>query len=477
MVGGHYLTRMVVIAMRRLRALAGPVVVCGAIAMLSAQASAAALPKAGSERIVVRFKHDVPALQRAAAMRAAGVRPAAQSVGGAAIVRARPGVSPRAAVRRLRAQRAVAWSERSLRAGPAEFVFNDSGVATAAADAGWSDVQWSLTGEFGIRAPAAWTQAAQAGGEGGRGVVIAVLDSGVAYSDRRPYRRSPDLSPKRFVRGYDFIDRDPYANDGFGHGTFVTSTIAATANNGYGTVGIAYAARIMPLRVLDDTGTGDAATIAQAIRFAVSRHADVVNLSLELSDVLPDGRRIARSLASSSAIRAALRVARSSGVFVVAAAGNRYSSDVPARRYGFLTFDVGGTTEHGCLGNYSNHGAGLDMVAPGGGSDAPLLDDARCRPAEPPGRDISAVTFREGHPRGFLIPPEFRGTSMAAPHVSGVAALVLSAGVIGRHPPPSELARRLMATARDLGAPGWDRVYGAGLLDGAAATAPDNPAT
>ena len=138
----------------------------------------------------------------------------------------------------------------------AAYVPNDSGVATTAADSGWTAVQWELNGPFGINAPQAWDQASQLGGSGGRGVTIAVLDSGIAYANRGPYRRSPDLAHGRFVRGYDFVDDDPYPNDVYGHGTFIASTIAATANNGYGTVGIAYRSRIMPLRVLDGEGRG-----------------------------------------------------------------------------------------------------------------------------------------------------------------------------------------------------------------------------
>ena len=138
---------------------------------------------------------------------------------------------------------------------------NDSGLATAAADGGWAATQWELNGPFGINAPQAWTQASRLGGSGGRGVTIAVLDSGIAYADRGPYRRAPDLADGRFVRGYDFVDDDPYPNDEYGHGTFIASTIAATANNAYGTVGVAYRARVMPLRVLDSEGRGYPSTI------------------------------------------------------------------------------------------------------------------------------------------------------------------------------------------------------------------------
>ena len=144
--------------------------------------------------------------------------------------------------------------------------------------------QWELNGPFGINAPLAWSQASQLGGSGGRGVTIAVLDSGIAYANRGPYRRSPDLATARFVRGYDFVDDDPYPNDEYGHGTFVASTIAATANNAYGTVGVAYRARIMPLRVLDVEGRGYPSTISRAIRYAIRSGADVINLSLELYD-------------------------------------------------------------------------------------------------------------------------------------------------------------------------------------------------
>ncbi len=354
----------------------------------------------------------------------------------------------------------------------AAYVPNDSGVAAAAADAGWTNVQWELNGPFGINAPLAWSQASQLGGSGGRGVLIAVLDSGIAYADRGRFRRSPDLARARFVRGYDFVDGDPYPNDEYGHGTFVASTIAATANNAYGTVGVAYRARIMPIRVLDFEGRGYPSTISRAIRYAVHNGADIINLSLELYDG-PQLAPTPRSVTASRGVRSALAAARRAGVIVVSAAGNSSDPNVPAKRYDTLAINVGGTTEHGCLGDYSNHGPGLDVVAPGGGADAVVPDDPNCQPdTAPPGRDISGVSFRAASPARFEILPRFRGTSTAAPQVAGVAALVLASGVLGANPTPGEVERHLERTAHDLGLAGRDNYYGAGLVDAAAATLP-----
>jgi serine protease len=364
---------------------------------------------------------------------------------------------------------AVAHARQHRLLARAAYVPNDSGVAAAAADAGWAAVQWELNGPFGINAPEAWSQASRLGGSGGRGVTIAVLDSGVAYADRGRFRRSPDLASSRFVHGYDFVDDDPYPNDEYGHGTFVASTIAATANNAYGTVGVSYRAKIMPVRVLNFEGRGYPSTIALAIRYAIRNGADVINLSLELYDGPPLAPR-PRSVTASRSVRSALAAARRAGVIVVSAAGNSSDPNVPAQRYDTLAINVGGSTEHGCLGDYSNHGPGLDLVAPGGGTDADIPGDVRCQPTLPAGRDISAVSFLSESPARFEILPRFRGTSTAAPQVSGVAALVLASGVLGANPTPGEVERHLEKTARDLGAPGPDRYYGAGLIDATAAT-------
>src|SRR4051794_5749304 len=132
---------------------------------------------------------------------------------------------------------------------------NDPGRAKVAG--GWQRTQWNFAGPFGVNAPDAWANVAAAGHPGGKGVVVAVLDTGVAYANHGRRRRSPDLHPWSFVKGYDFISRDSRPDDPEGHGTHVASTIAEATDNGLGLTGLAWGARIMPIRVLDARGEGD----------------------------------------------------------------------------------------------------------------------------------------------------------------------------------------------------------------------------
>ncbi len=349
----------------------------------------------------------------------------------------------------------------------ATFIPNDPG--TTHTPGGWQQLQWNFTGTFGVRAPQAWANLAADGarGGGGRGVVVAVLDTGIAYSNRGRFRRSPDFTANQFVSGYDFVDHDPYANDRNGHGTHVAGTIAEATGNNRDLTGLAYGVRLMPVRVLNSEGEGDASVIAQGVRFAVNHGAKVINLSLEFSSFV--------TASDIPELLEALRYARHRGVLVVAASGNEGHRTIayPARVSSVVS--VGATTEHGCLASFSNDGSGLTLVAPGGGPDADLPGDPNCHPEQPAGRDIFQVTFIGSSPRRFGIPSGYDGTSMATPHVSATAALIVASGVLGRHPTPAQLIARLRATARKLGSPGDRRLYGSGLVDAGAATAPGGP--
>jgi serine protease len=326
---------------------------------------------------------------------------------------------------------------------------------------GWQDVQWNFAGPFGVNAQQAWNNVATVGRPGGKGVIVAVLDTGVAYANRGKYRRSPDLRASTFVGGHDFVSHDRYADDPQGHGTHVASTIAEWTDNARGLTGLAFGARIMPVRVLDVNGEGDAGTIARGVRFAASRGAKVINLSLEFSSDIT-----ARNI---PALIRAIRYAHRQGAVVVGASGNEAYGSVAYPARATYVISVGATTEHGCLADYSNQGRGLDLVAPGGGGDADLGGDPNCAAQGPAGREISQITYVDSR-RRFGISRE-EGTSMAVPHVAAAAALVIASGAIGKHPSPSAVQRRLEATARDLGPQGYDEFYGWGLLDAAAATA------
>ena len=369
----------------------------------------------------------------------------------AELQRTQDGESVREAVADLRRDARVDYAAPNYVAHAAQLLPNDPGF----------HLQWNLFEEFGINMPEAWSLAMSAGAPGGRGALVAVLDSGVAYERRGRYRRAPDFKRTTFVRGYDFVDHDPHPNDAYGHGTHVAGTIAEATNNGLAAAGIAYGAQIIPLKVLNNFGEGDSVAIAKAIRYAAQRHADVINLSLEFDPTV-----VAAEIPD---ILAAVRYAHRRGVVIVAAAGNKYLHRVayPARASQVIA--VGATTRNGCQADYSDSGADLDVVAPGGGVDAPNPEDPNCDPDDLTGDWIYQETFRGRSVRRFGLPGGYEGTSMASPHVAGIAALLIATRKLGPHPTPKQIQAHLETTAHDLGTPGFDRRYGWGLVDAARA--------
>ncbi len=334
---------------------------------------------------------------------------------------------------------------------------------------GWASLQWNFlpwegtatallpVSPGGIDAVGAWQRLISAGRPGARGITVAVLDTGIAYrNDGARFRRSPDFAADQFVKGYDFVGRDSVPSDENGHGTHVAGTIAEKTNNGIGLVGLAYRAKLMPVRVLDRNGSGQAGDIAKGIHFAVAHGADVINMSFNFGC----GKNV-------PGIDEELRNAYRHGVVAVASIGNLGSeSCVSPPATGPRVIGVGGTTEGGCLGSYSQlPGPGVDLLAPGGGAPVPGCPSVSSR-------SIYQVTLKSGNPRRFGEPDSYIGTSMAAAHVSGVAAMVLASRALDKNLSPegtvNAVFRRLRSTARDLGLP--PERQGAGLIDAGRAT-------
>ncbi len=415
------------------------------------------------DELVVKYRLGTGGAERDRIRRAAGVRSAGVVDGRTQAVKVIGNQTSGKAAAKLAADPGVVHAVPNYVASTTALIPNDPGRGGPGE---WASIQWNFAGPFGVDAPDAWQNAINAGVPGGGGVIVAVLDTGVAYrnSDDGRFYKAPDLGRKRFVRGHDFVRRTWLPYDRNGHGTFVAGLIAQSTNNGIGVTGLAYKARIMPVRVLDYEGKGDVATIARGIRFATRHHAKIINMSFEFD--------IGLTAAQIPDVISALRQANRSGVVLVAAAGNTEDTRVAYPARAKQTIAVGATTEHGCLAEYSNTGSGLDVVAPGGGADAPLDGDPNCRPLEDPGRDVYQYTFRGASPRRFGLPSGYEGTSMAVPHVSATAALIVGERLLGPDPTPEAIVARLEGTARDLGAAGPDELYGYGLLNAAAATAP-----
>lgn len=310
-----------------------------------------------------------------------------------------------------------------------------------------------------ISLPAAWNTST------GQDSIVAVIDTGVLLEH-------PDLQGQ-FVSGYDFISNPNTANDGNGidpnpmdpgdnpsgtssyHGTHVSGTIAAATNNSLGVAGVAWNAKIMPLRVLG-VGGGTDYDITQAMRYAARlsndsgnlppRRADVINMSLG-----GDG--------SSSSTQLAINDVRAAGVIIVAAAGNDASNSLsyPAAYNGVVSVSAIDTQKH--LAPYSNFGNSVDVAAPGGDTSVDRNGDGYA--------DGILSTLASGSAANHNLAytyQMYQGTSMATPHVAGVAALMKATN-------PSltpDQFDTLLANGKlteDIGNPGKDDQFGYGLIN------------
>lgn len=313
----------------------------------------------------------------------------------------------------------------------------------------------------GLRLPAAWDSST------GTGVRVAVIDTGI-----RPHA---DLSGQ-ILAGYDFISDTAIANDGGGrdsdasdpgdwtaagecaagepasgsswHGTHVAGTIAAATNNGTGVAGVAYGARIVPVRVLGKCG-GYTSDIADSIVWSsggavtgvpnIAARAQVINMSLGGGG------------ACGTTTQNAINSARSRGTVVIVAAGNENmnaSNSNPANCAGVVT--VAATNRNGARAPYSNYGAVVDVAAPGGDANGYIISTLNAGTSSPAADNYAG----------------YQGTSMATPHVAGVAALMLARNAALT---PDEIESKLKSTARAF--PGTCTSCGTGIVDAAAATA------
>ncbi len=315
--------------------------------------------------------------------------------------------------------------------------------------------QWHLsnTSYGGINAESAWNIST------GSGVIVAILDTGIAYEDyseKKPsgsdasYQQAPDLANTFFVAGYDFVNNDEHPNDDSvsGHGTHIAGTIAQSTRNELGTAGVAFDAYLMPVKVLDSNGAGTYADIAEGICWATENGAHVINLGLGGSE-------------PSRALEEAVAYSYHRGVTLIAAAGNNGIASVcyPAA-YDDYVIAVGATRYDETLAYYSNYGISLDLVAPGGDLKVDQNGDSY-------GDGILQQTYKKVEDGTIYWGYSFmEGTSMAAAHVSGVAALLIANGNVSS---PAEVRQALESTAKEKGAKGWDKGYGWGIVDAFAA--------
>lgn len=291
----------------------------------------------------------------------------------------------------------------------------------------YSPYQWHMT-RIGMEN--AWDEST------GSGAVVAIIDTGVRQD-------LSDLAGTGFTAGYDFVNSDTNPTDDEGHGSHVCGTVAQTTNNSLGCVGVAYNATIMPIKVLDASGSGTYTDIADGITWATDHGADIINLSLGGSS-------------SNTTLQNAVNYAWNNGVVIVCAAGNSSTSApfYPAAYTNCISVSAVNYLDQ--LADYSNYGSTIDICAPGGDSNDNNGDGYM--------DGVLQQTFdaSTGTPGYYF----YTGTSMACPHVVGVAALVKSANSALTN---AQIRNILETTAEDLGASGWDQYFGYGIVDAYAA--------
>ncbi len=386
------------------------------------------------------------------------------------VIRIPAGSDPERAADRLEARPGIQNAQPNYIARISAWSPNDPGLGLhrRGRAGGWVRKQWNFlpcstychpgsaaTGprsRGGMNVLRGWRHLRRAGRPGAAGVKVAVIDTGIAYRNYgHRFRRNPELSPRRFLPGYDFVRKNRLPLDRNGHGTHIASTIAQTTNNRKGLTGVAYRARLMPVRVMDSTGHGTSANIVSGIRWAARHGARVITMSLNFG-----------CGASEPALASALRFAHRKGAVLIGSSGNRGAVECPSMpATAPQVISVGGTTEAGCVGTYSFRSDEIDLAAPGGGrgyGNCPY--SARNRP-------IMQVAMISGMPDWYGIEPGWVGTSMAAAHVAGAAAAVAASGVLGNRQGPARVKERLVRTAR---LPAWAAGdpasgYGAGIVD------------
>ncbi len=368
--------------------------------------------------VLVKRRAEVAPAAFRAALAAAGFPPAeALAVPRWWRVPVPPGEDPAAIADRLRRRPEVevAEVERTVRIA---FTPNDP----------YYSLQWNLPK---IRAPQAWDRAS-----GSSAVWIAIVDTGVDYTH-------PDLSSSRLYLGYDFVKKDTDPMDDHGHGTHVAGIAGANTNNSEGVAGVCWGCDLLAVKVLDDHGMGYDSWVADGIRYAADWGVQfgkrtVINLSLG-------------GYGDSLVLADAVAYAQRQGALIVAAAGNDNTNWLfyPAAYPGVI--GVSATDANDQRASFSNYGSYVDIAAPGVSilSTFPVFLD----PLDPYER--------------------LSGTSMAAPHVAGVAGLVWSLRPDFR---AAQVCGTLLGTAVDLGDVGRDDQYGYGRVDAAAAVQAASPA-